>query len=826
MRAVTVAAVAALLGLPLAGAPSPAAAATAQVARVDPSYGGGFTSHSFSDLDDRATAVTLQPDGKSIVVGKTNTEEFDHTPADLFVARFTAAGALDPGFGSGGVKVIGQPDRLDSAEAVAVQKDGKIVVGGVVADRPSVLRLTASGELDAEFQGGIVAILDDSSSPVTALTLQPDGKIAFTGGALAAGRLNADCTMDNAFGTGGLVPLPKDWEGRSYLLYRAIAVQPDGKVVVGGSSNGPSFGGPSEYGSVARFTSAGAPDPTFGEDGYVRTDLDVSYANRGTGISSLALQPDGRIVAVGRVYEWAMSGAPMPGQDPPPPSIRHMGLSDVAVFRYLADGRLDPSFAGRGLIVARLTSRTVPTQPDWPIGRIGVPETETRGADVSVGADGAITVVGDTYEFEPVPLVLRYTSSGLLDTTFGHDGALVVDMKGLWGRPAAMAVQPDGRLVVVGSSRTGLIERGRYWDLMIGRVIPVAGAGTVWAWGWNPMGQLGDGTKTDRRAPAQVPGLTGVVSVSAGAYHTLALKGDGTVWAWGSNVTGQLGDGTTVDRSRPVKVSGLTGVVAVSAGGLHNLAVKGDGTMWAWGFNGFGQLGDGTRTMRLTPVRVRGLEGMVAGSAGLYHSFGIRDDGMALAWGYNAAGQLGDGTTTDRLTAVWLKLMPVLYAYHQLSAGSLHSLAVTVNAGMGSTGWNGLRQVNAGGPDIWTEFGAALPGFTHGASAGWYHSLVLHTNGSVRSSGWNVVGQLGDGSTVTRGWAPVPGLTGVWTLSAGGLHSLALKEDGSLVGWGWNVVGQLGTGSTVDARSPVTVDSSGQVAAVSAGYLHSVAVKR
>jgi alpha-tubulin suppressor-like RCC1 family protein len=223
------------------------------------------------------------------------------------------------------------------------------------------------------------------------------------------------------------------------------------------------------------------------------------------------------------------------------------------------------------------------------------------------------------------------------------------------------------------------------------------------------------------------------------------------------------------------------------------------------------------------PATARGFGDQIAVAPA--YTCALDELGIAYCWGYNSVGQLGDGTTTDRVSPIWLKLMPGKYAYHQLSAGSLHSLAVTVNAGMGSTGWNGLRQVNMGTED-WAEFGAALPGFTHGASAGWYHSLVLYTNGSVRSSGWNVVGQLGDGSTVTRGWAPVPGLTGVWALSAGGLHSLALKDDGSLVAWGWNVVGQLGTGSTVDARSPVTVDSSGHVATVSAGYLHSVAVKR
>src|SRR5262249_54323255 len=161
--------------------------------------------------------------------------------------------------------------------------------------------------------------------------------------------------------------------------------------------------------------------------------------------------------------------------------------------------------------------------------------------------------------------------------------------------------QPDGRIVVAGATRTGWNEPPNYWDLMVGRVIPGSSAGTVWTWGWNSAGQLGDGTTTDRHAPVQVPGVSGVGGVSAGAYHTLALRGDGTVWAWGYNAVGEVGDGTTVTRSRPVQVPGLTGMVAVSAGGLHSLALRGDGTVWAWGDNDFGQLGDGTVSTHLSP---------------------------------------------------------------------------------------------------------------------------------------------------------------------------------------------------------------------------------
>jgi alpha-tubulin suppressor-like RCC1 family protein len=132
--------------------------------------------------------------------------------------------------------------------------------------------------------------------------------------------------------------------------------------------------------------------------------------------------------------------------------------------------------------------------------------------------------------------------------------------------------------------------------------------GTVWAWGWNQYGQVGNGTKGNTiLSPVQVSGLTGVTMVSAGADHSMARKSDGTVWTWGQNNDGQLGDGTTTNRSTPVKVSTLSGVVDIGNGRLHSLAIESNGSVWAWGLNSAGQLGDGTKTNRANPIKVPGL---------------------------------------------------------------------------------------------------------------------------------------------------------------------------------------------------------------------------
>lgn len=193
--------------------------------------------------------------------------------------------------------------------------------------------------------------------------------------------------------------------------------------------------------------------------------------------------------------------------------------------------------------------------------------------------------------------------------------------------------------------------------------------GTVWAWGSNQFGQLGT-TAPDTcvapdvpcaKLPQLVPGITGVVDVAAGGGHTLALKSDGTVWAWGDNRAGQLGDGSFVSRSTPAPVAGVAGVVQIAVGGFstnelngygngHSAARNADGSVWTWGANLYGELGDGTSTRRSTPSPVPGLTGVINISAATSYSVAVRSDGTVLAWGINSNGQLGNGTLMQRRT--------------------------------------------------------------------------------------------------------------------------------------------------------------------------------
>lgn len=171
---------------------------------------------------------------------------------------------------------------------------------------------------------------------------------------------------------------------------------------------------------------------------------------------------------------------------------------------------------------------------------------------------------------------------------------------------------------------------------------------TVWTWGWNNFGQLGNGSYVDSsNIPVAVNSLTGIIAIAGGDYHSLALKSNGTVWAWGLNGNGELGNGNYTDSNVPVQVSSLLGITAIATGGEHSLALKNDGTVWAWGGNGEGQLGNGTSTMSNVPVQVNSLIDVTSIVGGSAHNIALKNDGTVWVWGWNSYGQLGNGTTIN-----------------------------------------------------------------------------------------------------------------------------------------------------------------------------------
>jgi len=390
--------------------------------------------------------------------------------------------------------------------------------------------------------------------------------------------------------------------------------------------------------------------------------------------------------------------------------------------------------------------------------------------------------------------------------------------------------------------------------------------GTVWGWGRNDKGHLGDGTTTDQHTPTKAK-LTRVTGIAAGASHSLALKGDGTVWAWGRNHKGQLGDGSVTDSPSPVKVKGsggvgaLTGVTAIAAGkDWYSLALLGDGTVWAWGYNNHRQLGDGTTHTRKTPVQVIGasgqgkLTGVVAIAAGAVHNLALQDSHV-IAWGWNNGGRLGTGNNVDQG-------FPVLVAQSlstgaiAIAAGLVHSLVVQVKCTTVSWGSNKNGQLATDGIDssavAITPFLPASAEVFHltAPAGGLGHSLALKLGAPtslpnsigyishVMAWGLNASGQLGDGTNTDRSFAlHVSGPKSADTfipikaIAAGRAHSLALTTDGKVWAWGMNTAGQLGDGTKQKRTKPVQVKGPGgdgyllQIVAIAAGGAHSLALR-
>lgn len=208
------------------------------------------------------------------------------------------------------------------------------------------------------------------------------------------------------------------------------------------------------------------------------------------------------------------------------------------------------------------------------------------------------------------------------------------------------------------SSPVQTITGGSNWkQLAIGyqHAVAIKTDGTLWNWGSNNRGQLGDSTNANRSSPVQTIALgSNWKQCSAGLEHTAAIKNDGTLWLWGRNTNGQLGDGTTTNRSSPVQtIAGGNNWKLVNCGDYHTAAIKTDGTLWLWGAGGQGRLGHGTTQSRSSPVQtIAGGNDWYLVSCGIYHTAAIKKNGSLWTWGSNSSGQLGDGTRTNRSSPI------------------------------------------------------------------------------------------------------------------------------------------------------------------------------
>lgn len=384
------------------------------------SLDAGFGTHgvvvtSISGSNDWANAVVVEADGKIVVGGISN------AGLGSFMARYGADGVLDPAFGSGGVQSL-----MVFVKALGLQADGKLLAAGGLYYGTldfAVSRHDADGIPDAGFgtDGAVRIAVTGGNDLAHALAQQADGKIVIAGPAGSAGtagtgsavvRLLGDGSLDATFGSGGIAP--------SALTVSSVGVQPDGKVVVAGSVNS----GPAQQFALARYNLDGTLDATFGSAGTVLGPV-------GSGsIAALVIQPDGRIVVAGASSAGSAQGY------------------DFALARYDQSGSLDASFGNGGVVITDLGS-----------------ESDTA-TSVAIQPDGKILAAGATYvEGFDVALV-RYAPDGSLDRGFGTGGVIVTDLGSAWDGSFALALQPDGRIVVAGRTlgTTGYdVAVARYW---------------------------------------------------------------------------------------------------------------------------------------------------------------------------------------------------------------------------------------------------------------------------------------------------------------------------------------------------------------------------
>jgi len=288
--------------------------------------------------------------------------------------------------------------------------------------------------------------------------------------------------------------------------------------------------------------------------------------------------------------------------------------------------------------------------------------------------------------------------------------------------------------------------------------------GGVKCWGSNEYGQLGDGTSGDgasKPTPVDVVGLgSGMAAIAVGLWHTCALSTAGGVKCWGYNELGQLGDGSTGDKTTPRSVVGLgSGVAAITAGYLHTCALTAAGAVKCWGYNRSGQLGDGTSgdgASKPTPVDVVGLDsGVVAITAGSRHTCALSTAGGVKCWGQNSFSQLGDGSTTDYTTPV--DVVGLGSGVVAIAAGGAHTCVLSTAGGVKCWGWGWDGQLGDGSsgsggikstPVDVVGLGSGVAAIT----AGDLHTCALSTTGGVKCWGSNRYGQLGNGTA----WRTTP----------------------------------------------------------------------
>ncbi len=397
---------------------SVASAASAAPGDLDPTFGGdGIVRTDVSRFTDSAFAHAIQADGKIVAVG---INAFEREDARFVVLRYETDGSLDPTFGGDGIVRTNLSRTSDGAWGVGIQSDGKIVVAGDVAfgsgdSKFGVVRYDTDGTLDITYGGGdgkIVVDFTRRNDPVASAAIQADDKLVVAGAAASNGRnpkfavarFDTDGTLDGTFGNDGKVATDLT---RNLDWANDVAIHTDGSIVATGVSVGASW-----RTGVVRYGADGSLDPTFGGDGKVV----MAVRGRDTAGSGVAVQTDGKVVVTG--------------------SVGPFRSSRFALLRFAADGALDDTFGGDGVVTTSFSRGS------------------DAGADVAVQTDGTIVVAGWVEAFARGARtgIARYETGGALDGTFGAGGMTTIELGRRNEVVRNVRLDADGKIVLSGGA--------------------------------------------------------------------------------------------------------------------------------------------------------------------------------------------------------------------------------------------------------------------------------------------------------------------------------------------------------------------------------------
>jgi alpha-tubulin suppressor-like RCC1 family protein len=321
----------------------------------------------------------------------------------------------------------------------------------------------------------------------------------------------------------------------------------------------------------------------------------------------------------------------------------------------------------------------------------------------------------------------------------------------------------------------------------------------------------------DTRIQAQCSYFTRIVSGSS-SVHALGIKSDGSLWAWGDNQFGELGDGTTNPSNSPEQIGAATNWVDLATGSGFSLGITADGKLWGWGNGGVGQLGNSTASSSLVPEEI-----VVPGAswAAVFacesHSIAITTDGRLWAWGYGILGN-PSGNSSNVPIQIGTDM-----DWATVSTGEFHTLALKKNGTLWAWGIDGQGELGDGSPGGTTVFTPEQIGTANNwvkIAAGFGQSLGITADGKLWAWGGNDAGELGDGTTVDGTHGPEQiGTATNWIAISGGLaHSLGITADGKLWAWGENNLGELGDGTATDTLRPEQIGTATNWRAIVAAY--------